>query len=63
MVMSLVFVCVLVKIDDILLLSTSKEAEEYVVEALASVVPVKTTGEIGDEGGSFTVIGRVITLS
>ena len=30
------------------------------VEALASVVPVKTTGEIGDEGGSLTFIGRVI---
>ena len=30
------------------------------MEALASVVPVKTTGEIGDEGGSLTFIGRVI---
>ena len=50
MVMNLAFACVL--FDNILLLSTTKEAEEHVVGDLASVVPVKTTGEIGDEGGS-----------
>ena len=54
------FCLCIVYVDDILLVSTTKEAEEYVVEALASVVPVKTTGEIGDEGGSLTFIGRVI---
>ena len=43
---------------DILLLSTTKEAEEHVVATLSSVVPVKTTGEIGEEGGSLTFIGR-----
>ena len=30
------------------------------VATLSSVVPVKTTGEIGEEGGSLTFIGRVI---
>ena len=54
------FCLCIVYVDDILLVSTGKEAEEYVVEALPSVVPVKTTGEIGDEGGSLTFIGRVI---
>ena len=37
-------------VDDILLLSTTKEAKEHVVATLSSVVPVKTTGEIGEEG-------------
>ena len=59
MVMKLDFACV-VYVDDILLLSTTKEAEEHVVATLSSVVPVKTTGEIGEEGGSLTFIGRVI---
>ena len=59
MVMNLGFACV-VYVDDILLLSTTKEAEEHVVATLSSVAPVKTTGEIGEEGGSLTFIGRVI---
>ena len=43
MVTKLDFACVLVYVDDILLLSTTKEAEEHVVATLSSVVPVKTT--------------------
>ena len=54
------FCLCVVYVDDILLLSTTKEAEEHVVATLSSVVPVKTTGEIGEEGGSLTFIGRVI---
>ena len=54
------FCLCVVYVDDILLLSTTKEAEEHVVTTLSSVVPVKTTGEIGEEGGSLTFIGRVI---
>ena len=53
------FCLCVVYVDDILLLSTTKEAEEHVVATLSSVVPVKTTGEIGEEGGSWTFIGRV----
>ena len=45
------FCLCVVYVDDILLLSTTKEAEEHVVATLSSVVPVKTTGEIGEEGG------------
>ena len=44
------FCLCVVYVDDILLLSTTKEAEEHVVATLSSVVPVKTTGEIGEEG-------------
>ena len=40
------FCLCVVYVDDILLLSTTKEAEEHVVATLSSVVPVKTTGEI-----------------
>ena len=54
------FCLCVVYVDDILLLSTTKKAEEHVVATLSSVVPVKTTGEIGEEGGSLTFIGRVI---
>ena len=54
------FCLCVVYVDDILLLSTTKEAEEHVVATLSSVVPVKTTGEIGEEGGSLTFIGCVI---
>ena len=54
MVMKLDFACVwctlMVYVDDILLLSTTKEAEEHVVATLSSVVSVKTTGEIGEGG-------------
>ena len=57
------FCLCVVYVDDILLLSTTKEAEEHVVATLSSVVPVKTTGEIGEEGGSLTFIGRVIKRS
>ena len=49
-----------VYVDDVLLLSTTQEAENHVVDVLSSVVPVKTTGVIGDEGGSLIFIGRVI---
>ena len=54
------FCLCVVYVDDILLLSTTKEAEEHVVATLSSVVPVKTTGEIEEEGGSLTFIGRAI---
>ena len=58
--MNLDFACVwrVVYVDDILLLSTTKEAEEHLVATLSSVVPVKTTGEIGEEGGSLTFSKR-----
>ena len=44
------FCLCVVYVDDILLLSTTKEAEEHVVATLSSV----------EEGGSLTFIGRVI---
>ena len=47
-------------IDDILLLSTTKEAEEHMITILSSVMPVKTTGEIGEKGGLLTFIDRII---
>ena len=39
------FCLCVVYVDDILLLSTTKEAEEHAVATLSSVVPVKTTGD------------------
>ena len=45
MVMNLDFCLCVVYVDDILLLSTTKEAEEHAVATLSSVVPVKTTGD------------------
>ena len=41
----------------LLLCGTLTTSEEHVVATLSSVVPVKTTGEIGEEGGSLTLLG------
>ena len=52
-----------VYVDDILLTSSSTEAEEIVIKALSKAVPTKVTGAIlpSDQGGgSFTFIGRHI---
>jgi len=49
-------------VDDILLASSTEEAEDRVAKALNNVVPTKTTGLITpSDGGSLTFIGRVIT--
>ena len=50
-------------VDDILICSSTREAEETVVQAIARVVPTKTTGQIlvGKQGGgSLQFIGRII---
>ena len=50
-------------VDDILVCSSSREAEEAVVQAIAKVVPTKTTGQVlpGKQGGgSLRFIGRII---
>ena len=52
----------IVYVDDILLASSTEEAEDRVAKALNKVVPTKTTGLITpSDGGSLTFIGRVIT--
>ena len=48
-------------VDDILVASSSLEAEEFVVDTISKVVPTKTTGKIGSgDSGSLTFIGRTI---
>ena len=39
-----------VYVDDILLASSTVEAEQYVVDVISAVVPTKTTGYITDSG-------------
>ena len=46
-----------VYVDDILLASSTVEAEQYVVDVISAVVPTKTTGYITDSG-SLTFIGK-----
>ena len=53
-------VLVIVYVDDILLASSTEEAEAFVVDTISKVVPTKTTGQIPLEGGSLTFIGRII---
>ena len=51
-------------VDDILIASSSLEAEEIIVKTIGSVVPVKTTGQVHrgeDGGGELTFIGRKIS--
>lgn len=50
----------IVYVDDILLASSTVEAEQYVADCIGKAVPCKTTGHIGDDGGSLTFIGRSI---
>ena len=55
--------CLVVYVDDILLVSSNVEAEEVVAQAIGSVVPMKVTGAIlpsSDGGGALTFIGRQI---
>ena len=55
--------CLVVYVDDILLVSSNLEAEEVVAQAIGSVVPMKVTGVIlpsSDGGGALTFIGRQI---
>ena len=47
-------------VDDILLASSTVEAENFVAETISKVVPTKTTGEVPIEAGSLTFIGRTI---
>ena len=57
-------VCLVVYVDDILLGSSCVKAEQVVVDAIASVVPTKTTGLVmpsQEGGGSLTFIGRTIS--
>ena len=53
----------IVYVDDILITSSSKAAEEKVVQSIASIVPTKTTGVILPAalgGGTLQFIGRTI---
>ena len=54
--------CLVVYVDDILLVSSISDAEEAVAQAIRSVVPMKVTGSIlpSSEGGALTFIGRQI---
>ena len=50
-------------VDDILMCSSTKQAEELVVQAISRVVPTKTTGQVlsgAQGGGSLQFIGRLI---
>ena len=50
-------------VDDILMCSSSKQAEELVVQAISRVVPTKTTGQVltgAQGGGHLQFIGRLI---
>ena len=51
----------IVYVDDILLMSSSQEAEEQVVSVISKIVPTKTTGSVDDAGGSLSFIGRKIS--
>ena len=54
-------VMAIVYVDDILVASSSLEAEEFVVDTISKVVPTKATGKIGSgDSGSLTFIGRTI---
>ena len=53
----------IVYVDDILITSSSKAAEEKVVQTIAAIVPTKTTGVILPAalgGGTLQFIGRTI---
>ena len=56
-------VVMIVYVDDILITSSSKAAEEKVVQSISSIVPTKTTGSVLPAalgGGSLQFIGRTI---
>ena len=56
-------VVMIVYVDDILITSSSKAAEEKVVQTIAAIVPTKTTGVILPAalgGGTLQSIGRTI---
>ena len=56
-------VILVVYVDDILMCSSSRAAEEKVVQAISAVVPTKTTGCVlpaGQCGGRLQFIGRTI---
>ena len=56
-------VILVVYVDDILMCSSSRSAEEKVVQAISAVVPTKTTGCVlpaGQGGGRLQFIGRTI---
>ena len=56
-------VALVVYVDDILVISSNVEAEKVIHDAIAKVVPTKTTGVIfpsGEGGGDLTFIGRRI---
>ena len=55
------FALAVVYVDDILLASSTIEAEERVVSVISGVVPTKTTGQIDENGGSLSFIGRTIS--
>lgn len=55
--------CLVVYVDDVLLVSSTVEAESVVAQAIGSVVPMKVTGVIlpsSEGGGALTFIGRQI---
>ena len=58
---SLGFALAVVYVDDILLASSTAEAEERIVSVISGVVPTKTTGQIDENGGSLSFIGRTIS--
>ena len=54
------FALAIVYVDDVLLASSTVEAEQHIVDIISAVVPTKTTGYVA-ESGSLTFIGRVIS--
>ena len=58
---SLGFALAVVYVDDILLASSTVEAEERIVSVISGVVPTKTTGQIDENGGNLSFIGRTIS--
>ena len=58
---SLGFALAVVYVDDILMASSTVEAEERIVSVISGVVPTKTTGQIDENGGSLSFIGRTIS--
>ena len=50
-----------VYVDDLLLMSSTVEAEEKIVQVISGVVPTKSTGQIDENGGKLSFIGRTIS--
>ena len=51
----------LVYVDDMVLASSTIEAEEKIVQVIAGVAPTKTMGQIDENGGKLSFSGRTIS--